>query len=557
MKLLQESGGQQVLSQRLGQLQMHKQQLLQQLNQLSNSRGYSSGGVSTVVQQQNQVVSHKLTAISQMISQINQQLMILSQLSTSQQRDGGKLFETAASNTSSKAIHDRASQMHLKNDPRTFGRSQSVNSMMSLGTDSSKSLAHEVQSLSLSTSAQSSVSQSVRSMSRLQQIISSSSSSGNLSATPVADNIIQSNKPMTLGFQCNSCVPPGSHQKSNVMAPFSPSVGSFSLGSDSRSYKVCPISTSFTTKKSVSDIQEFRPGVPWQPKSQAGESAQGLLKQASVPSGSNYDVNTFHQSPRQHVFQLTRSHSTSGSYYGSSNSPQSSPQSKSGMGYERQMSLRVGHKAYIHSQQQAMTQKEVTNSGSGWKLKGRTVAPPSSLYLSQELQYKPGYGSRKHNRVVAGSLSQYNPADHGNWVSSFSVDNPRTSSMISPTMWRPDSGDVSIAAESSHQGWNHGCVPTDHDWIDSSASQPRNDLPASFTQCSTSSLSDSFASTTTTSDIKTWGQQDGIRLLSSKSKQSVMSPEPTFAEWQAGKKARLSVNKNPPWFIVRTANSQV
>lgn len=71
LKLLQGNSGQQVLTQRLGQLQMQKQQLIQQLNQLNRS------GMNTALQQ-------NLATINQAITQINQQLMILSQLSSQQ-----------------------------------------------------------------------------------------------------------------------------------------------------------------------------------------------------------------------------------------------------------------------------------------------------------------------------------------------------------------------------------------------------------------------------------------------------------------------------------------
>ena len=108
LKLLQENGGQQVLTQRLGQLQMQKQQLTQQLNQLNRS------GMNAPLQQ-------NLATINQMITQINQQLMILSQLS-SQQKEPGRNVETCSTSASSpKIVHNSPLSIRLKNDPKGNG----------------------------------------------------------------------------------------------------------------------------------------------------------------------------------------------------------------------------------------------------------------------------------------------------------------------------------------------------------------------------------------------------------------------------------------------------
>lgn len=66
----------------------------------------------------------------------------------------------------------------------------------------------------------------------------------------------------------------------------------------------------------------------------------------------------------------------------------------------------------------------------------------------------------------------------------------------------------------------------------------------------------SFASTPSfSSGSSTWGSSDVQK--------EALSPEPTFAEWQAGKKARLSVFKLPlgmassPWLVIRNINAQI
>lgn len=74
-----------------------------------------------------------------------------------------------------------------------------------------------------------------------------------------------------------------------------------------------------------------------------------------------------------------------------------------------------------------------------------------------------------------------------------------------------------------------------------------------------------FNSPPNTSDVVTpglGGAWDKGGLQSPSHKKTVLSPEPTFAEWQAGKKAHLSVFKLPsnpptPWLCIQNVNSQV
>jgi hypothetical protein len=558
LKLLQGNSGQQVLTQRLGQLQVQKQQLIQQLNQLNRS------GMNAPLQQ-------NLATINQMITQINQQLMILSQLSN-QQKEGGRNVEMCSTSVSSpKVVHNSPLPMRLKNDPKgngSFSRSQSTSAMVSPGVggiEPPKSLAYGVQSLSLNSPAQSSVSQSsVRSMSRLQQIISGSSSDNLASLTGKEDSAFQSSRPMTTGSQCNPFPAPVSYQQTS---PFSPAQGgSLTLGSDTHSFVNGGTSASFTSKKSVSDIQEFRPGVPWQPKFQATEPAQVYCKQSSVPTDGYHEGNVFNQQsgPQQPSFgsnvQLMRSQSTSGSYYNSA-----AVQTKyygQGSGYEKPLNLRMGRKVSGHGHYQPKPptpNPEVINVGLGWKPKGRTVVPPSSLYPSQDFHYKPGYGSRKHQRM--SGQSQYNTAvDRKSWDSSFSAESSSSSSsMISSAVWGPDPDSTKSSKDAHQQGWSQSHTPSSHTWVDARSNQLQHN-PSSFpslpiqshaspAECYTPTSVDSLAS-----GRGTWSQ--------SKEKHCTISSEPTFAEWQAGKRAQISVGtfpSNPPsqWLIVRNLNSQV
>ena len=561
LKLLQGNSGQQVLTQRLGQLQMQKQQLIQQHNQLNRS------GMNTTLQQ-NQA---KLATINQMITQINQQLMILSQLS-SQQKEVGRNVETCSTSVSSpKMIHNSPLPMRLKSDPKgngSFSRSQSASAMVGPGIggiESSKSLAYGLQGLSLNSPAQSNVSQSsARSMSRLQQIISGSSDNlANLSGKE--ESAFPSSLPMIPRSQNGSFPASVSYQQTS---PFSPPQGrSLTLGSDSHSFVNGGTCTSFTSKKSVSDIQEFRPGVPWQPKSQATEPAQVYCKQSSVPTDGYHDGNAFsHQSgPQQSSFgsniQLMRSQSTSGSYYNSA-----AVQTKyygQGSGYEKPLNLRMGRKTSVHGHYQPKPptpSPEVINVGLGWKPKGRTIVPPSSLYPSQDFHYKPGYGTRKHQRMAG--QSQYNTTtDQKSWDSSFSAESSSSSSsMISSAVWGPDSDSVNLSKDSHQQGWSQGHAQSSHNWMDTRLNQLQHNSSSSFTslplqshtspaECYTPTSVDSLAS-----GRGTWSRDEANH--------GVVSSEPSFAEWQAGKRAQLSVGKfpsNPPsqWLIVRNLNSQV
>lgn len=554
LKLLQGNGGQQVLTQRLGQLQMRRQQLIQQLKQLNRS------GMNPPLQQ-------NLATIDQMIAQISQQLMVLSQLSN-QQKEAGRNADTSVS--SPKIIHNSPLPMRLKNDPKgngSFSRSQSASAMVGLGAggmEPPKSLAYGVQSLSLNSPAQSSVSQSsVRSMSRLQQIISGSSDGDLASLTGKEDNAFQSSLPMPPGSQSGSLPAPVSYQQTSPFSP--PQGGSLALGSDTHSYVNGGTSAPFTSKKSVSDIQEFRPGVPWQPKSPATEPAQLYCKQSSVPSDGYQEGNVFTQpsGPQQPTFgtnvQLMRSQSTSGSYYNSA-----AVQTKyygQASGYEKPGNLRMGRKTSVHGHYQAKPptpSPEVINVGLGWKPKGRTIVPPSSLYPSQEFHYKPGYGSRKQQRMAG--QSQFNTAaDQKSWDSSFSAESSSgSSSMISSAVWGPDSDSTKVSKDSRQQGWKQSLAPSSHPWVDTRSNQLQHNR-SSFTSLPMQSHpSPAECYTPTSVDLSsgrsTWSQGE--------EKRGNISSDPTFAEWQAGKKAQISVGKfpsNPPsqWLIVRNLNSQV
>ena len=581
LKLLQESGKHQVLTQRLGQLQMHKQQLIQQRNQLSKSTGQGNGVMGAAAQQQNQAIAHKLTTISQMINQINQQLMILSQLS-SQQRDIGKNSEVGNTSVSSpKPLHNPAplGPMRLKNDQKgnsSFSRSQSANAVISLSMEPSRSLAYGMQGLSLNSPVQSSVSQSsARSMSRLQQIISGSSSNDSLvSASIIDESAFQSSVPMTPDSHSSAFTTPASLQASTALQFSSPQSGSLGLSSDSRLLGSA-VSAPFTNKKLVSDIQEFKPGVPWQPKSQIMEPTQVFPKEAAISTTSNYHNGTVYTQPpglQQPLFvsnaQLMRSQSVSGSSYNSAVGPQNkcNPNSAQGVGYEKQ--FRVGHRPYTHSHcpPKPSAPPDMLNLGSSWKPKGRTIVPPSSLYPTSDLQYKPGFGMRKHHRLANVPQPQYRTAtDQRSWRSSYAMDasSSSSSSMISHTVWGSDPSSVGTPEDQQQQGWVQGYTQGSHNWIDARSNQsqhpphtsftspqPQTSPPESYTPTSVDSL---------TSSGSTWGQDE---LNSLNAKQGMVSPEPTFAEWQAGKKARLSVTKgplNPPsqWLIVRNVNTQV
>ena len=256
---------QQVLNQRLNKLQQTKQYLNQQLKVLGAS-GPRGGGDATTAHQ----INLKLQQNQQHISQINQQLHVLAQLSAqsdsspkSQDLSSPMLGGPVASISRSSTGGVTGKGFGVKQS--AMGRSHSTSGIPEEAEDG-KGLLYNMQGLSLGSMGQS----SARSLSRLHQMFGSGSGGGGSS-----DNLT--------GLE-------GSVFSSEGSSPFSPPQGGGlgvipdhpgSNAATPTSAGVAPFLPS--SGKVIPDIQEFKPGVPWQPRTQATEPAQLYSKQNSVP----------------------------------------------------------------------------------------------------------------------------------------------------------------------------------------------------------------------------------------------------------------------------------
>ena len=289
---------QQLLTQQLGQMQVAKQQLTQQLHQLKSSSGI--GGLGQSAAQQQQVITVRLNYINHAISQINQQLVLLSQLSNQQKEAGGKDGKSVApggggGGMGSPQIGRNTPPMRnkvvgdIKLAPGAPSRSNSLPCVSS--ADLAKNLSsYGMQGLSLAASGAPSAGatqSSARSVSRLQQIISGSASSDNLVAmatgrgderqqqitSAVTSVTNRDNSPISAPAVFGS----SSNQPHSTLS--GPGTPSGLTGS---------VTTAFPASKPVTDIQEFKPGVPWQPRSQPTEPAQLYSKPTPPSSGMDF-----------------------------------------------------------------------------------------------------------------------------------------------------------------------------------------------------------------------------------------------------------------------------
>lgn len=223
--------------------------------------------------------------------------------------------------------------------------------------------------------------------------------------------------------------------------------------------------------------------------------------------------------------------------------------------------------------------------GSSWKNpkqqlpNGRRMAPPTSLPPRAK-----GNGPRN---VMGGTplgtreLFDSNPSSEKNWGALGVTPGAMTPGLSNPVwgstpLGTPDDPSVGLHPHQNQWGkgqvskiWNQASEP---DTFPSAPSKPpglsvNSDPSAQYMkmrseQSGTGSEGMSpFATTPSfSSGSSTWGQD---MRRSSETQKEALSPEPTFAEWQAGKKARLSVFKMPqsmatsPWLVIRNINSQV
>ena len=169
-----------------------------------------------------------------------------------------------------------------------------------------------------------------------------------------------------------------------------------------------------------------------------------------------------------------------------------------------------------------------------------------------------------------------------------------SSGMMSNSIWGSggSSSDEPISLSSHRSHWGSVAAATkdgqdcsrgwgEFDATSSSSTTPSIGRPPGFStsRCESTSSSSSTFETSQSSTNSAANKQDAINASPSvttpsftsgigmwgqdESHKEVFSPEPSFAEWQAGKKARLSIPKPPanftssPWLIMHNVSSQV
>ena len=619
----------------------------------------------------------KLQQVQQAISQINQELLLISQLS-GQQKELSKSQDLSGLGSPivgglSAPPTARGKGFNMK---QGLGRSQSTSGMSAEEVMDTKELMYNLQGLSLGNAISQS---SARSVSRLHQIISGSSSNENLVGLA--------------GGGGHSNFSSGGSQGSS---PFSPPQGNNGIslngmGNESTSSSVGTPSTSssspfLSTGKSFGEIQEFRPGVPWQPRMQATEPAQLYSKQNSVPSpnvGGSIGLHDHYlsmpqspicsnlSSPMVETRSFTsgdginvpshkymRSNSTGSWFYGgggggtfgkrlaspsslkfahySAESPSSTikyihhaePSNHHGGGWNGSSGSMSSEssgggfggsthtRTYYPSRTRPSVQSPVS-MGTQFAVGGsdvsvplwnhqqqhnsshvtgnrRMIVPPSSLtprpirggvYNSSRSMHGNPLGTRAMYASKTPTIPPHSHSDDRNWKSLASTPAILTpsSTMISNSVWGSNSlstPDDPTSIQLQHDQWgrknnvskiwnqtlesNTGVVPSKPPGLPVNPDPSLVYMQSSHTTRNpTVSAEDNNSFVTTpslSSGSSMWGQDE---LGSSQTQKEVLSPEPTFAEWQAGKKARLSVFKLPsnmptsPWLVIRNITTQV
>ncbi len=625
---------QKLLSQQLGQLQLNKQQL-QQFK-------VSSGNPSSSHQQ---MISVRLNFINQSISQINQELVILSQIS-SQQKDAaknqdGKLTPVGHGSPqigrSTPPVRNKADFKPGSGMPL---RTQSANSLQSLNgaVDLAKGMPYGMQSLSLNPPQNVSQSSSARSVSRLQQIISGSASSDNLTGLAERQAVAAPpppplGPPGTMPRHSHSFSTPGLAASTPTLGPGSPYLGapassplSSGMGPfpSSATNTTTTAAASFHTQKSVEDIQEFRPGVPWQPRAQPTEPAQVYAKptpsSASIGPPFDFKPQSMTKSSPSSAFVLPLGtmpkamasrgggnkflyrHNSVGSsspFY-----PSSAVQpigSHPGPKYGRQVhdtrqswttpspmpDTRVP--PFAQPQGRSYPARRASQGSSVPRTLPGPFGPSYPTFSGQNSQ--PSFGGRKQQQRMPHPPSMHTPTgnfppgpypvttagfgsgpsgtQHAPTQRHSSSSGLKWGSTVGEPRYTPASAAPWGAADGAQRGWDQG--GSAQMWTSTAtttgSSGSRKTYTSGSSSPSTTSPTDLYSVPPTSASVQSyraagnamWGQ-DGLR--SPRSDSTMLSPEPTFAEWQAGKKARISVFKlpsNPPsnWLVIRNITSQV
>ena len=590
-------GYQQMLSQQLLQLKAAKQQVTQQLRQLQMSGlavqggGGSGAGQQQQQQQQQQMLQARHNLINQFISHINQQLVL--QKYPSQQKDKPGMMDGAKPVTTPGVM---GSQQFGRNTPPSRNKDSArmpgpARSLSLPGGANEHSLALGMQGMSMNGHVTpSSISQSsARSVSRLQQIISGSSSSD---SPHTADD-----------GKAKFRFPPVS--SASTPSEVFDSTSSPLAGNGSNTTTTTPASTPFSPARSFSEIQEFRPGVPWQPRAQPTEPAQ-LYAKNMPPQQPHPDMRTVQSDPsfsqhgghnfppgsgmRPHRRPPTlgynnppggnsapggfRARGTAGdqqqrgwSFSSMPRGSTSSPMTNSPFGATatpdkvfspHAVPFGARSKQQNHQMPPPRSASSLPfNGNAGGRDSGPPLTRPNALFPGPHtFSQAPGHA---HSSVSSAS------SDTGTWGSSSarlpsSSSSNGSSSSHPPTSLTSSMWDSSTASSTGgNQPWSLGLAAgksddNPHPSPASSMADPAVPRPH-FTSPQHTSSSEGL-----TPGLGGAWDKGGLRSPDYKS--MVLSPEPTFAEWQAGKKAHLSVFKlpsNPPsqWLCIRNVNTQV
>ena len=515
------------LSQQLSRAQVVQQQLLSQIGQTSLPAQHP---LNVQLSQTNDIINQ----IKQHIVQ-NQQMLNQHKEVKGRDRIGSMGF--GPSHQTNTPPVTPTMQLRGKGDQPGPGisHSHSSNAILSMGGDN-KDLTYGIRDMSLSQWSQSSqqTSSAARSVSRLQRIISGSPTQENLSEM----SEYQSYGTKAMGYSSGS--------------PFSPPYGTVGT-------------TAANSAKPVHQIQEFKPGVPWQPRKMSGDSSQ-LHANQDQHHGVQRSLSQVHSSSygqlNRHGGQRSRSQSTDTGYYGnhspSSNKYGTIPSSRGDLSWTQhdnhssrqsnfpqrswsggQRPNRISLPSSSHHSGNLPTPDNVPM---GWR-QGRSAQPPSTLIPKQDFQYRSQFeGSRSRSR---GTPIDAHPqhSDNSQWF----PETPGSSDVMSSSVWGSGSATPPVDRQGSWPQHKNG-----RGWI--KGSHGSSPLPPPNTP-----LKEHYSATTP-------GSADSLsRWITGTEGFPQSSPEPTFAEWQAGKKARLSSTSSTqptspplsPWLVIRSISAQV
>lgn len=552
-------GYQQMLTQQLAQLKGAKQQLMQQLRQV-NTVPMQGSGSSAQLQLQT-----RLNLINQFISHINQQLM-LQKYPSQQTKDKPVMLDgmkaVTPGSVGSRPL-GRNTPPSRNKDMKTAGPLTS-RSISLPGGAHEHSLAMGMQGLSMNGHiTPSSISQSsARSVSRLQQIISGSSEEN---AHTAADDKAKFHNPPQLANM-------SAEMYSSTSFPLTSGICSTTTTTSA--------STPFSPARSFTDIQEFRPGVPWQPRTLPTEPAQLYAKPGIAQ---HPELRTIQSEPSfSHLVGVPP-----GVGLGQQRRPPSLGYNPPGMGGFQSH----GTPSELHTQQQqqhgwqsahSSTSSPMTNSpfsvagtpDSAFSSFGKRSRPQKELQPPRSTHSLPfnsgaelGQPPSRPNALFPNtstfsqapgppsSLPSSSSSDMGRRWSSSHHTYPTSSGSASSSSHPP----ISLSSVNVWDTSTAGSNPSS--WSSLSLENKSNGsvvTPSSATERAVSHFTsppNTSADAMTPGLSKAW-EKEGLQSPCHK------SPEPTFAEWQAGKKAHLSVFKlpsNPPssWLCIHNVNTQV